>query len=68
MPQTRMTDKQKQLVKELYQAYFTAKEVSHVMPFSYATIQGLYRGFEQAKVIKHDRFNLTYLKTSDKPL
>jgi len=53
-----MSQDQKDFAKELYKAHFTAKEAATFFPFGYATIRGLWRGFDSVEIQKYDRLDL----------
>ena len=54
----RMTGEERKMIFELYKAHYTARELEKLFPFSYVTIQQLFRGFGAAGIKKYDRINL----------
>ena len=54
-PRNTMSKKEKQTALEMFKAHYSAKETAKYFSFGYATIRGLFRGYENADIKKYDR-------------
>ena len=53
-----MSDIQKARALELFKAHFTAKKAASLFSFGYGTLRNLWRGFENAGIVKYNRMDL----------